>query len=81
MALISTGHSSATPWPINKASRPSLTDAPNIGRDAMVPPVRPELESAELLLEMAQIPVVTTQESQNGKSFTIDSVTYDRFQH
>jgi hypothetical protein len=34
----------------------------------MASPVRDEFESAELLLEIGQIPVVT-QESQEGESF------------
>jgi hypothetical protein len=59
---------------------PIAHDAPTIGRDVMVPHVQPELESAELLLEMAQIPVVT-HDYENGKSFTINYGTYDCFQH
>jgi hypothetical protein len=65
----------------DQQSLSSIThDAPTIRHDAMVPPMRPELELAELLLEMAQITVVT-QDYGNGKSFTIDSGTYNRFQH
>jgi hypothetical protein len=48
-------------WPISH-------DAPVEGHDATTLPLQVKLDSAELLLEMSQIPVVT-QESQNGKYF------------
>jgi hypothetical protein len=40
----------------------------SLGHDVMVPHVRPQLESAELLLKILNIPVVT-QDYENGKSF------------
>jgi hypothetical protein len=55
-------------------------DTPTIGHDAMVPPMQPELEWAELLLKMSNIPVVI-QDYENVKFFTINCGTYDRFQH
>ncbi len=65
-------HFDGAPLSDNMADRQSLRpfdhDAPVDGDGAMASPVRDELDSAELLLEMSQIPVVT-QESQEGESF------------
>jgi hypothetical protein len=47
---------------------PNADDPLIEGREAMALPVGNKLESAALLLEMSQIPVVT-QESHNGKYF------------
>ncbi len=65
-------HFDGPPRRNNMANRQGLLtnpdDDPDDGPGATTSPVRDELQSAELLLEMAHIPLVT-QNSQEGESF------------